>query len=925
MSNIIKYSGGTSPNSIKSGNFNVGVNSTPTDLTGFYNGISPIIGGYTIYINKTENGPSIYSPKNDSELIDIVQKLGGNISTAEDALVWINSQSNMTVLNNNYPSIVTDGLILNLDAGFVSSYPKTGTTWRDLSGNGNNGTLINGVGFSGGSMVFDGVNDRVTIPDFNYGRQGCTVCAWVKYNASSKGYKEGIVSKWQTGDGQSNEFILTSNDLYETSPKYPIFTIYNTNNQAVSAIDLTTIMTVGTWYYLVGSFDGLNSKIYVNGVFKSSSPNSSSPTIKTLASQPIAIASFGNSFQYNTNCSILSTKIYNRALSDQEILQNYYAGLQRFIPTDGLVLSLDAQNTNLYATSPTTAYDVSGNGNNGTLTNGVGLVGNGGGSWSFDGVDDIIQFPTEYNLPNWTYSVIYGINVYPNVLGYPLLTLQNNTAVISPGLGTFYGLNRIVLDNQNNIYLGTFGNYKYQDITRPYAMKLNNDGSLNDLNFNYTYFAAVSVENFLIKSDNSVGFIAGTNLDTLAKFNTTTGQRTSALGINSNVGNTVLFLDEPNNHVYLGGSFTTINGVSYGRMARFNMDTLVVDSTFNTSNGFDNYVFSAKMNSLGKIYAVGTFTTYKGSSYNRIIRLNNDGTIDTVFNVGTGLNSADSGTKIILDSDEKPIITGIFTSYNGIPCNRIVRLNVDGTIDTTFSFGSGFNYTVSDVAYDSFNKKIYCVGSFTSYNGTNCGRIVRLNMDGTIDSTFNTGTGFSGPMTAIAIQSDYKIIVGVGEINVNRTFTRTYKTTQFSSLIRLNYDGSVDNTFNAGLGFTEGTYRNQLNLLYRNSSGNLATFYAYNNYPGNFNRLNLQYFQDYYNNKFHLMTITKDVDNLWRVYEDGVLRNTLTPPVGSDLSLKFQKITGVGLQTNIQLYNRALSQSEITTIYNATKSRYGIQ
>ena len=82
MSNIIKYSGGTSPNSIKSGNFNIGVNSTPTDLTGFYNGITPIIGGYTIYINKTENGPSINSNlqiTGDQTLVFWVYPEGRNI------------------------------------------------------------------------------------------------------------------------------------------------------------------------------------------------------------------------------------------------------------------------------------------------------------------------------------------------------------------------------------------------------------------------------------------------------------------------------------------------------------------------------------------------------------------------------------------------------------------------------------------------------------------------------------------------------------------------------------------------------------------------------------------------------------------------------------------------------------------------------
>jgi hypothetical protein len=171
MPNIIKYNLSTSSNSIQSGNFNIGVNSTSTDLTGFYNGICPINGGYTIYINKVSGGPSIYSPKNDTELIQITNRLGASVATAADALVWINSQSTITVLNNNYPSIVTSGLVLNLDAGFVSSYPKTGTSWRDLSGNNYTGTLTNGPTFSndgGGSIVFDGSDDFVQIPYSTY-------------------------------------------------------------------------------------------------------------------------------------------------------------------------------------------------------------------------------------------------------------------------------------------------------------------------------------------------------------------------------------------------------------------------------------------------------------------------------------------------------------------------------------------------------------------------------------------------------------------------------------------------------------------------------------------------------------------------------------------------------------------------------------
>ena len=129
MPNIVKYNLSKSPNSIQSGNFNIGVNNTPTNTSEFYTGICPINGGYTIYINKASNGPSIYAPKDDTQLIEITNNLGGNVTTEEEALVWLNSQSNMTVLNSNYPPIITSGVSLNLDASFVSSYPKTGTTW----------------------------------------------------------------------------------------------------------------------------------------------------------------------------------------------------------------------------------------------------------------------------------------------------------------------------------------------------------------------------------------------------------------------------------------------------------------------------------------------------------------------------------------------------------------------------------------------------------------------------------------------------------------------------------------------------------------------------------------------------------------------------------------------------------------------------
>lgn len=415
MSNIIKYSGGTTPNSIKSGNFNVGVNNTSTDLTGFFNGISPINGGYTIYIDKASGGPSIYSPKNDSELVSIVQKLGGNVSTAADALVWINSQSNMTVLNNNYPSIVTDGLVLNLDAGFVSSYPKTGTTWRDLSGNGNNGTLVNGVGFSGGSMVFDGVDDVITSSaGNNYPYPYHTFEIWVKSSGLAPGMLQGGLLCLDYG----RVVTITSTGNIQ----YSLYTGVGANQGLLFSVSTTGVNVFdNNWHHIVCSRGESVYEMYVDGVLNKTGDNGGQSTWNGLNPWSSMTSVIGNN-PNNSNLKLLgnisSVRIYNRQLTQQEVQQNYQAGLQRFIPTDGLVLSLDAQNTNLYAVSTTTAYDISGNNINGTLTNGVQYVSDGDGSWRFDGVNDIITLGYQPLLNNTDITQEAWVNANSFVNGW---------------------------------------------------------------------------------------------------------------------------------------------------------------------------------------------------------------------------------------------------------------------------------------------------------------------------------------------------------------------------------------------------------------------------------------------------------------------------------------------------------------------------
>lgn len=175
----------------------------------------------------------------------------------------------------------------------------------------------------------------------------------------------------------------------------------------------------------------------------------------------------------------------------------------------------------------------------------------------------------------------------------------------------------------------------------------------------------------------------------------------------------------------------------------------------------------------------------------KFVRFNTDGTIDSSFAPGTGPSS--STVRITRQSDGKYILVGAFTSYSGTSKNRIVRTNSDGTIDSTFTIGTGFSASTSSLSAVLVQPdgKILVGGSFSLYNGTARNKILRLNSDGTIDTGFvTTGTGFgasTSTVTGLALQDDGKIIV-VGNYT-------TYNGTTRNRISRLNTDGSLDATF----------------------------------------------------------------------------------------------------------------------------------
>lgn len=252
---------------------------------------------------------------------------------------------------------------------------------------------------------------------------------------------------------------------------------------------------------------------------------------------------------------------------------------------------------------------------------------------------------------------------------------------------------------------------------------------------------------------------------------------------------------QPDGKIIAAGNFTSYNGSAATRIARLNADGSL-DGSFITGSGFDNGVRTLAIQSDGKIIAGGLFTAYNGTPKNRIVRLTTTGAVDATFSIGNGFNS--TIYSLAVQPDGKIIAGGDFTSYASTTSNRITRINANGMIDAGFTVGSGFNQYVQAIAIQS-DGKIIVGGNFTSYNGTNgINRIIRLNADGTNDSNFNSGTGLNSYPSVLTIQPDGKIIVGGGFSAYNGTTT--------NRIVRLNIDASIDNTLNVGAGFNSPVY-----------------------------------------------------------------------------------------------------------------------
>jgi hypothetical protein len=220
------------------------------------------------------------------------------------------------------PKIITEGLVLALDAGNTKSYPSGSTTWYDKSGNANNGTLTNGPTFSsanGGSIVFDGTNDLIikNPPFTGLPSSQLSVFIWVKFNSLTSVYYE-LVSQGRTPSNYEGEWVLGTNNL-SSSVRLSFFD-YN-SGYGFNTVNGNTILVTNQWYYLGFIKNGTSGTFYVQG----SQDGTSTGINKTYTDTGYVIGGGYRDSSYYLSGNIATTQIYNRALSAAEVLQNFNA------------------------------------------------------------------------------------------------------------------------------------------------------------------------------------------------------------------------------------------------------------------------------------------------------------------------------------------------------------------------------------------------------------------------------------------------------------------------------------------------------------------------------------------------------------------------------------------------------------------------
>lgn len=251
-----------------------------------------------------------------------------------------------------------------------------------------------------------------------------------------------------------------------------------------------------------------------------------------------------------------------------------------------------------------------------------------------------------------------------------------------------------------------------------------------------------------------------------------------------------------NGKVFIAGAFTAYKNESISRVGMLNADKSL-DVSFVSGTGANDIVWVSALQADGKIIIGGDFTEYNGQIRNKIARLNADGSLDANFNIGTGAGSISTVRSIVQQADGKILVGGYFDNFNDQAASNLVRLNVDGSLDTSFSV-TGVDGSIYALALE-VDGQILVGGYFFQFNGSPKKGLVRLNSDGSTDTAFTVTDGPNDSVECIAVNNQGKIFVGGKFTTFNQQTKR--------GIIGLNEDGSVNTSFNVGTGLLFGWVR----------------------------------------------------------------------------------------------------------------------
>ncbi|WP_294669705.1 T9SS type A sorting domain-containing protein [uncultured Fluviicola sp.] len=316
---------------------------------------------------------------------------------------------------------------------------------------------------------------------------------------------------------------------------------------------------------------------------------------------------------------------------------------------------------------------------------------------------------------------------------------------------------------------------------------------------------------------------------------------------------------QSNGKILACGNFSSFNGQTFGGLMRFNGDGSIDPAFLGGTSTFPYIRRCLKVLPDDSFYLGGNFLSYSGGiqSPRFLVKANPDGVYDSSFPIANAFN-VDSQTPaeyqiMSLDvlNDGTVICGGQFDEYNGVLVKDLIRIKPDAKLDYSFLPFVGCNNTVFCTAVDQ-NNRILAGGSFTMYNNEAHGRFIRLNEDGTIDHSFNTGTGADDEVKSIAVQYDGKIILG-GKFKHFNGVSR-------NSIVRLNTDGSVDMDYDPGNSFiTVNGTTNWVNAIKLEANGSLLVA-----------------------GKLHYVDHNSDLRNMvTRFYENGLLDGDFHPPFAS--------------------------------------------